>query len=192
MKSMIREFLIGNSKSTSKKLFIAASLFVAFAVSAQQTQQREHREKPTVEQQMKEFDGLNLSKKQQSKLEKLLKDRDAKMEKNHQSFAKNDKAKSGERPEPPKDRKFDQNGKRPQPQKDENFEKGGQNSEMRAKMDKERKEFDTKIQKILTEDQFQKYQANQKNHKSFGHNKNQKIQKNDSEKRVNRTDKSKS
>lgn len=186
---MIREFLKGNSKSTSKKVFIAASLFVAFAASAQQTQQREHREKPTVEQQMKEFDGLNLSKKQKTKLEKLLKERDAKMEKNHPGFAKNENAKSGERPEPPKDRNSDQNGKRPEPPKDGNFEKGGQNSEMRAKMDNDRKEFDTKVQKILTQDQFQKYQSNQKNRKNFGQHKNQKFQKNDTEKSVNKTDK---
>ena len=35
---------------------------------------------------MKEFDGLNLSKKQKSKLEKLLKERDAKMQKNQIIF----------------------------------------------------------------------------------------------------------
>ena len=170
-----------------KKLFIAASLFIAFAVSAQQTQQREHREKPSTEQQMKEFDGLNLSNKQKSKLEKLFKERDSKMQKNHQGMAKNENFKEGDRPEPPKDGNFSQNGERPQPPKNGNFEKGGQNDGMRAKMDNERKEFDAKVKKILSPDQYQQYQANQKNRKSYGHNQNQKFQKNDSKKQVERT-----
>ncbi|MGC4128685.1 MAG: hypothetical protein QM564_03830 [Bergeyella sp.] len=142
-----------------KKLFIAASLFLAFAVSAQETQER--RQKPSVEQQMKEFENLNLSASQKEKLQALFKEREAKFEKNgHQ---KHDGDKNGERPQPPKDGQKPQidrennNGERPQPPKDGQKPNG---SKSNGGFEKDQKEFDSKIQAILTKKQYKKYQEN--------------------------------
>lgn len=142
-----------------KKLILAASLFFAIAISAQEAKpQHNHKERPTVEQQMREFDGINLTNKQRSKLEKLYKERDAEMEKN--------------RPEPPKD--GDRNGNQnrsdrqapppPPPSDSEGSRRPNNDSDMRNKMDKQRAAFDKKVQKILNQDQYAQYQANQKKH----------------------------
>lgn len=124
-----------------KKLLFTASLFTVIAISAQETQERKRPERPTTEQQMKAFDDYNLSSAQKQKLQALYKERDAKFEKNKPS---------GERPQPPKD------GQKPD------------DSKMKAQFEKENKEFDGKIQKILTKEQYTKYQANQKQHQKDG------------------------
>jgi len=54
-----------------KKLLFAASLFTVVAISAQETQERKRPERPTTEQQMKEFDNLNLNSEQKQKLQAL-------------------------------------------------------------------------------------------------------------------------
>ena len=124
-----------------KKLLFAASLFTIIAIGAQETQGSKRPERPTTEQQMKAFDYYNLSSAQKQKLQALYKERDAKFEKNKPS---------GERPLPPKD------GQKPN------------DSKMKAQFEKENKEFDGKIQKILTKEQYKKYQANQKQHQKDG------------------------
>ncbi len=124
-----------------KKLLFAASLFLTVAISAQETQERKRPERPTTEQQMKEFDDYNLNSDQKEKLQALYKEKDAKFEKNKPS---------GERPEPPKD------GQKPD------------DSKMKENFEKERKEFDGKIEKILTKEQFAKYQTKQKQHQKDG------------------------
>ena len=84
---------------------------------------------------MQRFDNLNLSSSQKRKLQALFNEREAKFEKNKpNSFAKN-----GERP----------------------TKNNANNSEFKAKMDKERAEFDKKIKKILTNDQYAKFKAQQ-------------------------------
>ncbi|WP_297983960.1 hypothetical protein [uncultured Chryseobacterium sp.] len=156
MKSKIREFLNGNLQNTSKKLFLTASLFLAMAVSAQQTQQREqHRQKPTAEQQMKAFDELGVNAKQKAQLQQLFKEREAQMEKNRPQFSQNGtKAPGG------------------------NFEKGGLRPELtssqKSKMDKDRAQFDAKLQKILTKDQYAKFKANHDKHRGDKFGKGQK------------------
>ena len=56
-----------------KKLVILSSLFLALSVSAQQrTQSGDRPQKPTTEQQMKEFEDLNLTNKQKKKIKALL------------------------------------------------------------------------------------------------------------------------
>ena len=113
-----------------KKIFLAASLFVAFAVSAQQIGARQQRQKPNAKEMVSKMDKeLNLCNQQEKKLTALFQERDQKMEKNHGDF----KGQKGERPE----------------------EKGF------AKNDKGRGDFDVKIQKILTKDQYTKFKANQ-------------------------------
>jgi len=130
-----------------KKLLFTASLLTVIAISAQETQERKRPERPTTEQQMKAFDDYNLSSAQKQKLQTLYKERDAKFEKNKPS------QKDGERPQPPKD------GQKPD------------DSKMKAQFEKENKEFDGKIQKILTKEQYTKYQTNQKQHSKDGQKK---------------------
>ena len=136
-----------------KKIFLAASLFVAFAVSAQQTGERQHRQKPNAKEMVSKMDKeLNLCNQQEKKLTALFQERDQKMEKNHGDF----KGQKGERPE----------------------EKGF------AKNDKGRGDFDVKIQKILTKDQYTKFKANhEKRRSSFYENNGGKMQKKAIEKR---------
>lgn len=129
-----------------KKLVILSSLFLALTVSAQQrTQSGDRPQKPTTEQQMKEFEDLNLTNKQKKKIKALLNEREANFEKNRpqQSSDKqlppppqNDDQKSGERGQG--GQKGQQGGPRP----------GGNDSE-----------FDAKLQKILTTQQYAQYKS---------------------------------
>lgn len=136
-----------------KKVFLAASLFVAFAVSAQQIGERQQRQKPNAKEMVSKMDKeLNLSNQQEKKLTALFQERDQKMEKNRGDF----KGQNGERPE----------GK--------GF----------AKNDKGRGDFDVKIQKILSKDQYTKFKANhEKRRSSFYENNGGKMQKKAIEKR---------
>lgn len=127
-----------------KKLLFAASLFTVVAISAQETQERKRPERPTTEQQMKQFDDYGLTSAQKQKLQALYKEHDAKFEKNKPS---------GERPQVPKD------GQRLD------------DSKMKANFEKENKEFDGKLQSILTKEQYAKYQTNQKQHQKGGQKK---------------------
>ena len=118
-----------------KKVFLAASLFVAFAVSAQQIGERQQRQKPNAKEMVSKMDKeLNLSNQQEKKLTALFQERDQKMEKNRGDF----NGQNGERPE----------GK--------GF----------AKNDKGRGDFDVKIQKILSKDQYTKFKANHEKRRS--------------------------
>ena len=120
-----------------KKLVLTAAVFFAFttATFAQQRNQDGPPKKPTTEQMMKRFDDLNLTSAQKRKLETLFQERQAKFEKNKpEHFAKN-----GERP----------------------TRNSGEQKDFKAKMDKERSEFDKKIKKILTNDQYAKFKAQQ-------------------------------
>jgi hypothetical protein len=117
-----------------KKLLVVAGLFLALTINAQERQDG-GRQRPTTEQQMKEFDNYNLTPAQKQKIQALYKDREAK-------FAKN-------RPQGEK-------GQRPD------------DSKMKAKFEKDRKDFDGKVQKILSKDQYAKYQTNRKDHQKEG------------------------
>lgn len=125
-----------------KKLLFAASLFTVVALGAQETQERKRPERPSAEQQVKQFDDYGLSPDQKQKIQALYKERESKFEKNKPSGTKD-----GQRPEPPK------GGQKPD------------DSKVKGQFEKENKEFDGKIQKILTKEQFAKYQANQKQNK---------------------------
>ncbi len=136
-----------------KKVFLAASLFVAFAVSAQQIGERQQRQKPNAKEMVSKMDKeLNLSNQQEKKLTALFQERDQKMEKNRGDF-------NG------------QNGERPQ---GKDF----------SKNDKRGNKMDSKIQKILTKEQYAKFKANQeKRRSSFYENNGGKMQKKAIEKR---------
>ena len=136
-----------------KNVFLAASLFVAFAVSAQQIGERQQRQKPNAKEMVSKMDKeLNLSNQQEKKLTALFQERDKKIEKNRGDF----NGQNGERPE----------GK--------GF----------AKNDKGRVDFDVKIQKILSKDQYTKFKANhEKRRSSFYENNGGKMQKKAIEKR---------
>jgi len=122
-----------------KKLVFLAGIFLAINIQAQQSEKKERPQKPTVEQQMKEFDNLDLSETQKEKIKALYQEREAKFEK--------------ERPAPPTD-----NDSNP-PQR-----KGGN----KGNFEQEQQEFDAKIQKILTKDQYTKFQAKHKEGKKNG------------------------
>lgn len=136
-----------------KKIFLAASLFVAFAVSAQQNGERQQRQKPNAKEMVSKMDKeLNLSSKQEKQLTALFQERDQKMVKNRGNFD----GKKGERTQ----------GK--------DF----------AKNDKRGNEFDSKIQKILTKEQYAKFKANhEKRRSSFKENDGGKTQRKAFEKR---------
>lgn len=106
-----------------KKLFLAAGLFLALTVNVNAQERRDdQRQRPTTEQQMKKFDGMNLSNSQKQKLQALYKERDAKFSKNRMAATK-----------------------------------GKPDANQKAKMEKERNDFDKKIQKILTKEQYAKF-----------------------------------
>ena len=121
-----------------KKLVLTAALFFAFTTAAFAQQTRNHDgppKKPTTEQMMKRFDDLNLTNAQKKKLKALFQEREAKFEKNRPAKMEGNRS--------------------------DRYAKGSENAEMKARMDKERKEFDKKIQKILTKDQYNKFKAKQ-------------------------------
>ncbi len=121
-----------------KKVLLAASLFVAFAVSAQQIGERQQRQKPNAKEMVSKMDKeLNLSNQQEKKLTALFQERDQKMEKNRGDF-------NG------------QNGERPQ---GKDF----------SKNDKRGNKMDSKIQKILTKEQYAKFKANHEKRRSSFH-----------------------
>ena len=129
-----------------KKVFLAASLFIAFAVSAQQIGERQQRQKPNAKEMVSKMDKeLNLSNQQEKKLTALFQERDQKMEKNRGDC-------NG------------QNGERPQ---GKDF----------SKNDKRGNEMDSKIQKILTKEQYAKLKAShEKRRSSFHENSGSKTQ----------------
>ncbi|GEM_PF-879928 len=128
-----------------KKVFLTAGIFLSmtFAVSAQQNGKEvpgkpttEHRMKPSADQQMKMFDRLNLTKSQERKIRKLIEKRDA-------EFAKH-------APRPPKPSKNDM-------PKNDDFRMADHpkpTPEMAQRMQQERKDFDQKLQQILTREQY--------------------------------------
>lgn len=72
-----------------KKLMLLASLLVVLSVSAQERTQREKPQKehsqknrPTVDDELKRFDGYNLSSSQKKKVRSLLEDREKNFSKN--------------------------------------------------------------------------------------------------------------
>ncbi len=136
-----------------KKIFLAASLFVAFAVSAQQTGERQHRQKPKAKEMVSKMDKeLNLSNQQEKKLTALFQEKDQKMEKNRGDF----------------------NGQNGESTQGKDF----------SKNDKRGNEMDSKIQKILSKDQYTKFKANhEKRRSSFYENNGGKMQKKAIEKR---------
>ncbi len=121
-----------------KKLFLTSALLLAFTTTAfaQNGSKGEGpRPKPSTEQMMKPFEELNLSTAQKRKLQNLFKEREAQFEKNRPTkLASNNHSKNEERP---------------------------YRAQMKNKMDKERTDFDKKIQKILTKDQFAKFKEKQ-------------------------------
>lgn len=92
-----------------KKVFLLASMMMVMTLSAQERPQqgeksgnrKEQRERPTVDQQLKEFDQYNLSSAQKKKVKSLLESRDSDMKK---EFANRDKnsTQKGERGSRPK------------------------------------------------------------------------------------------
>lgn len=135
-----------------KKILFLASMLIVLNVSAQEKgQQRSGKgEKPTTEQRMKKFDDLNLTAAQKQKIEALYKERQA-------SFEKNKGQKSGEL----KDGK----SKKDMTSKHGDKKKGTKGdkkdfAQNKQKMDQNRKEFDSKIQGILTSEQYKKFQEN--------------------------------
>ena len=82
-----------------KKVFLLASMMMVMTLSAQERPQqgeksgnrKEQRERPTVDQQLKEFDQYNLSSAQKKKVKTLLESRDSDMKKefaNREKFIK--------------------------------------------------------------------------------------------------------
>ncbi len=118
-----------------KKIFLTAMVCAAFTLQAQNTS-KGRPQPPTAEQQMKEFENLNLSSDQKEKIRSLLKEQES----NHQRERPSTSQNESETPPPPKDNKEGKSGK---------------------KDDKGRKEFDTKLQKILTTKQYSEYKTEQ-------------------------------
>ncbi|WP_312207990.1 hypothetical protein [Empedobacter sp.] len=92
-----------------KKVFLLASMMMVMTLSAQERPQqgeksgnrKEQRERPTVDQQLKEFDQYNLSSAQKKKVKSLLESRDSDMKKEFANRDKNStqKGERGSRPE---------------------------------------------------------------------------------------------
>lgn len=129
-----------------KKIFLLSTLFVALGISAQQNQQ-ERPAPPTVEQQMGQFDDLGLSSKQKKKLKTLFEERQQNFQNNPGQGPNNGNSNA------PKDQQFgsyDHKQLSSPRNESQNREKKGNN------------EFDAKIKKILTTEQYAKFQQKQK------------------------------
>ena len=142
-----------------KKLIIATGLLFAVGMSAQTQQERMPKyEKPTLEQQMKAFDQLSLTTKQKKEVEALLKEREAKFEKQKpQMPPKGEQGQKGERPTKGERPAPSTNGERPMPP--------AQMGTHKSKFEREQSEFKNKLQKILSSEQYSKYEASMVNQK---------------------------
>lgn len=124
-----------------KKLFLTASLFLSLtAINAQESKPKNHPEKPSMEQQLKEFDDLNLNSSQKKQIKKLFKEREEQFKK--------------DRPQKPP---VENGGK-------QEFMHDKDNNRGNDKFEKERKEFNGRIQKILTPEQYNKFQEKHEKH----------------------------
>ena len=133
-----------------KKLVLAASIFVGLSVSAQSVQ-FEKREKPTIEQKMKAFDDLKLSKSQKTQIEGLLKEREAKFEKKKPQFKE---GKFTEKRKGEKSKLDSQKIDRKDLKSKKEF-KGEKSAQFKI----ERQEFDAQLKQILSSSQYKKLEA---------------------------------
>lgn len=136
-----------------KKLMLLASLLVVLSVSAQERTQREKPQKehsqknrPTVDDELKRFDGYNLSSSQKKKVRNLLEDR-------QKNFSKNG--------EPNGHNNHGQQNNNGDHRPDMNNGKGPKNDD-----------FDTKLEKVLNKKQFSQYKQDREKGPKHNHKEN--------------------